>query len=144
MTAQDFPLASRWTQSERGPMPSSVLARITPMTPFGAVRLNMRAMTFFQKSRTLSPEVFSTIIANPVEIPAEKTREWLLKQHPGDCPVFVSWRAELALETSWHIITDYWDAFCYPSSDDLAVWPENEQWVLAYYHNETFEFGRKR
>jgi len=46
----------------------------------------------------------------------------------------------LAIETTWSIFTEYWDAFCYPSSDDVTVVPVTGSWRLVYYHYEQFEF----
>ena len=143
MTAQEFPLAWRWTQSEHGVMPLHVLAAIVPLAASEAAQRNERSLTFYQQSRILSPSVFRTIISQRAEIPAAEARAWLLQQQPTDVSVVVSWQPDLAVRTTWHVFTDYWDSFCYPSSDDVAVWPESEQWVLAYHHYELFEFGRK-
>jgi len=38
----------------------------------------------------------------------------------------------------------YWDDFCYPGSDDVAISPEDDSWLLFYFHEEMFEFGQRR
>jgi hypothetical protein len=143
MTAQEFPLAWRWTQSEHGIMPPHILARIVPLEASEAAQINERSLTFYQESRTLSPSVFGAIVSQRADIPVDEARAWLLEQQPSDLSVFVSWQHDLAVRTTWRVFVDYWDSFCYPSSDDVAVWPESEEWVLAYHHYELFEFGKK-
>ena len=145
MTAREFPLAWRSTQSEHGIIPAEVLARIIPLTATEADQCNQASLAFFQPNHTLSPALFGTIISRRNDnIPASECRTWLLDQQPADAPVVVSWQSDLGVRTTWYIFADYWDAFCYASSDDVIVWPEGKQWVLAYYHYELFEFGKNR
>ena len=126
-------------------MRSEVLARIVPLTAAEADQFNEESLSFFQPDHTLSPTLFGTIISQRNDhIPASEGRAWLFNQQRADTPVIVSWQPDLGVRTTWHIFADYWDAFCYPSSDDVAVWPEGKQWVLAYYHYELFEFGKDR
>jgi hypothetical protein len=35
-----------------------------------------------------------------------------------------------------------WDDFCFPSSDDVTVYPADERWLLEYAHREEFVFRR--
>jgi len=124
-------------------MPLHILAAIVPLAVSEAAQLNKRSLSFYQPSHTLSPSAFYEIVPQRADVPANELREWLLRQQPKDISVVVSWQANLAVRTTWRVFTEYWDSFCYPSSDDVAVWPVSEQWVLAYHHYELFEFGRK-
>ncbi|MFZ0828648.1 MAG: hypothetical protein WAO02_14610 [Verrucomicrobiia bacterium] len=143
MTAQEFPFAWRWPEAEPGVMSSNILASLVPLVTSEAVQLNERLLTFCLPSRRLAPAVFSVIVSRRAGNPADTARAWLLQRQPGDVPVFVSWKVDLAVRTTWRVFTDYWDSFCYLSSDGVVIWPESEQWALAFYQNELFEFGRK-
>lgn len=58
--------------------------------------------------------------------------------------VIVSWNDSRALLTSWQTFVDYWDDFCYPSSDDVTIWAPGSRWTLNYRHSESFDFGFAR
>ena len=82
-------------------------------------------------------------IAAPCENAAdvERTRDRLSDLPIGaDERIVVSWDTAVALETSWHTFTTHWEAFCYPSSDDVTISPLDERWVLCYHHWEAFSF----
>ncbi len=61
---------------------------------------------------------------------------------PRDERIVVSWSSDIALVTRWDTFLDHWDAFCYPSSDDVTVMPLRGGWALCYYHDELMEFSR--
>lgn len=66
---------------------------------------------------------------------------WLRHVQPDlHTRVYVSWSLDLAVETRWDIFTEYWDDFCYPSSDDVTVVPASGTWQLSYHHYEQFDF----
>ena len=70
---------------------------------------------------------------------------WLTLQQPrSEAEVILSWAPEVALRTSWAIFAKYWKEFCYPSSDDLVVFPSSGEWVLLYHHEEEFNFGTRQ
>ena len=143
MTVQEFPLAWRWTQSKHSILPPDILTAIVPLAVSEAEQLNKHSLSFFQPKRSLSPFVFREIAFRRADVSAGELRSWLLQQQPVDVSVVVSWQANLAVRTRWCVFADYWDSFCYPSSDDVTVWPASEQWALAYHHFEAVEFGRK-
>jgi hypothetical protein len=69
-------------------------------------------------------------------------RSWLRRIQPDmRVSVYVSWSEDLAIETSWSIFTEYWDDFCYPSSDNVTVVPIGGIWQLVYHHYEQFDFS---
>jgi len=55
--------------------------------------------------------------------------------------IVVEWDRVDVLETSWRTFRDYWDDFCYPSSDDVTICPVDGGWVLCYHHWERFSFS---
>jgi hypothetical protein len=71
-----------------------------------------------------------------------EVRQWLsaLPIMPA-ASVIVSWDATTALVAPWRLFVQRWADFCYPSSDDLTVFPLEGGWVLAYYHDERFEWA---
>ncbi len=62
---------------------------------------------------------------------------------PSD-PVIVSWDRQTAVITQWATFVRHWDAFCYPSSDDVTVWSPSDDWTLCYRHFQVLEIGRRR
>ena len=130
MTIQEFPLAWRWTQSSHTVLPPDVLARIRPLSSAEAARVH-------QSSRHPHSGAADSCSAEE----ESRARIWLRRVQPElRAGVFVSWSEDLAVETSWDIFTEYWDDFCYPSSDDVMVVPVAGSWRLIYHHYEQFEF----
>jgi hypothetical protein len=128
MTIQEFPLAWRWTQSSHAILPADVLARIRPLSQPDA------ALIYGRSSHQRAEDA--------VSYPAsDSTRSWLRNVQPDlATSVFVSWSEDLAVETTWEIFTEFWDDFCYPSSDDVSVIPVGGSWHLTYHHYEQFNF----
>ncbi len=56
--------------------------------------------------------------------------------------IVVLWKKDLAVRTTSEIFCNYWDDFCYPSSDDVSISPMNLNWLLFYQHDEYFCFGK--
>jgi hypothetical protein len=54
--------------------------------------------------------------------------------------ILVSWSPDCAVVTTPDIFIKYWEDFCYPSSDDVSIWPENNAWFLQFFHYEEFSF----
>lgn len=133
MDINDFPLAWRWTQPSHTVLPSNVLASLVPLQCDVADRLYRRG-----------EEVFSLAVASKVLHAADDpvaTRTWLqslpfLMQDR----VFLGWSRTLGVSVPWQSFVAYWDDFCYPSSDDLFVFPEVGSGALAWNHYGVFEF----
>lgn len=131
MTVQEFPLAWRWTQPSHSVLPPEVLGDIRPLSAADAALVSSAA-----PSRTASAVSHAASDTDTVEV-----SRWLRRVQPDLLArVYVSWNEELAVETSWGIFTEYWDDFCYPSSDDVTVTPVSGTWKLIYHHYEQFEF----
>ena len=129
MDAYSFPLAWRWIGETHSILPADVMARILPVD---SPTLRVADPLFG------SPEVIATESLEP-----DAVRLWLTKRRisPESC-VYVRWNVELAIQTEWSIFCEYWDDFCYPSSDDVEIWPVAPGWLLQYRHWEVFEFRR--
>ena len=130
MTIKEFPLAWRWTQSSRAVLPPEVLAGIRPLSPTEAAQVHKcSSFPHSGMADSCSAEDVASI------------RTWLRRVQP-DLParVFIGWSEDLAVETSWEIFTEYWDDFCYPSSDDVTIIPVIGSWRLIYHHYEQFKF----
>jgi len=107
-----------------------VLARIRPLSPAEAARVHESS------SVPHSGAVDSCSTKDGVTV-----QLWLRRVQPDlQARVFISWSEDLAVETSWDIFTEYWDDFCYPSSDDVTIIPVAGSWRLSYHHYEQFEF----
>ncbi len=74
----------------------------------------------------------------------EDAQRWLLSKVPlANSKVVVSWTNDLAVLVSWEVFCSYWNDFCYPASDDVAIFPLSEDWMLLYDHAEVFIFGKR-
>jgi hypothetical protein len=131
MSIQDFPLAWRWTQRSHSVLPPEVLKDIRPLSAAEAAGLGTAAAS--SRKSPVSHAASNT--------ETEEVSRWLRCVQPNlQARVYVSWTKELAVETTWDIFTDYWDDFCYPSSDDVTVVPVVGAWQLIYQHYEQFNF----
>ncbi len=73
---------------------------------------------------------------------AQISQELLAFETQLEMQVIVMWGPTVAVATPWRLFCSYWDDFCYPSSDDIRIFPRSERWFLAYTHNDFFTFGR--
>ena len=142
MRIEDHKLAWRWTDPAYAVLPGEVLAQMHPATQAEANASHVRSLSFLGTdglNATLQPTVIFT-----EELSPEAGANWLRQQHPyPDEPVWLSWEPSCALRTTWGIFLSYWPEFCYPSSDDLIVFPESEAWALLFHHEQEFHFGRR-
>lgn len=137
-----FPLAwrftdQRWDES-RGPLRRDLRPLRAPRAAEIQPRMTAACAAYHHGERV--PEIH---VPAPCEDAAdvERTRRALaaLPIEPG-ARVLVSWDERTALETSWRTFADHWEAFCYPSSDDVTIVPLDERWVLCFHHWEAFSF----
>ena len=144
MTIREHPLAWRWTDSAFAVLPDDVLAQMQPIEGREAEHLLQRSSQLLACDQ-LAPHEFATIVRHSADVSAEVGCRWLRERQPDlSLKVLVSWQRVSAVRTTWEIFTAHWDDFCYPSSDDVLVWPESERWALFYFHEQEFQFGRRR
>jgi hypothetical protein len=136
--AYTFGLAWRWTQPSHNVLPPEVMAQITPVS-------QAIAPPGVTARGELEQPLFDAIHRASADVPRDEGTTWL-RQLPVALSeqVIVRWDTLTAVRTTWEIFTAYWDDFCYPSSDDVEVFPESGGWLLLYHHWEEFEWGRRR
>jgi hypothetical protein len=133
MKIQEFPLAWRWTDSRYAVLPGEVLSCLRPLSAEETRRLIART----QKYQNFPGDLHSSEITNI------EGRDWLRQQNGRLLDIVsIVWGPGCALSTSWEIFIEYWDDFCYPASDDVTIWPDSEDWILFFSHEEQFRFIR--
>ena len=137
----DFPLLWRWTSPRYDLLAPAVLATIRPLRPDVAQELEPSATAWCSDRRTVEMEM--TICAEGDEQESVRARLVALGIDPRT-RIVLSWSADTAAATVWSTFLAHWDAFCYPSSDDVTIWAPGEEWVLCYQHFEIFQFSRSR
>ena len=139
---RQFPLAWRWTQASQAVFPDSVLAQLEPVEAGEAADVNVRNRSSLE-GQHLRDDLFRPIVHQDASTGAAS--EFLATLSIADAtPVCLSWDGATALRTTWTIFRQYWGDFCYPASDDVSIAPEDESWLLLYFHWEQFEFGIKK
>jgi hypothetical protein len=134
MKVQEFPLAWRWTDSRYAVFPDAVLSQLQPLG-------SREAQAAFERARDFQR---GSGVRGSADVSDDDGRAWLQTRHGSVRDIVtVSWSPECALRMSWQIFTEHWSDFCYPMSDDVAVWPDSERWVLFYHHEEQFEFVQR-
>lgn len=132
-----FPRRWRWTDERYRIFDAEELSRIRPLRVEKAWEICKRSSEFVSKETDLlSPELFEArkeIDTNS----GSDVSAWLADRQPiSNLEIVVSWDQECAVVTDWELFVRYWDDFCYPSSDDVMVFPVHESWVLDYRHYE--------
>jgi hypothetical protein len=133
-----FRLAWRWTHPSHNVLPADILAQIKPLEhtepPDGIGPRGELNQAGFADTRTTQTS------GSP-----ESVSRWLgqLDIKPSD-QITIHWDDQTAVETTWGIFAQFWDDFCYPSSDDVTVFPSGGSWILQYRHEESFEWARRQ
>ena len=144
MTIREHPLAWRWTNPKFALLPEIILGQMHPIDPNEAALLCTHSLTFADRDG-LSSDVFTITNLEAEGLSKESGCCWFrARQHNLSELVTLSWNQQTAIQTTWEVFTSYWDDFCYPSSDDVSIWPGSERWALLYHHYHRFEFGMRR
>ena len=142
----NFGLRWRWTEERGTLLPEAIEREIRPVKEETAARLLRHSLALYEDLRSATSkyqEVLSLGCGD--EVPVPKIAASLHEQLPVDGEqVVVSWDNSHAVHTLSGIFCRFWDDFCYPSSDDVMVWPQNEEWILVYWHYENFTLYRRR
>jgi hypothetical protein len=137
----DFPLLGRWTSRAHNLLPADALASIRPLAPAVAAEIAPHAAAACRGRAAAELEL---AISAEWDDPEPVRRRLEALGVARDTAVVLSWDASLAVLTRWDTFVRYWDAFCYPSSDDVTVWAPGGDWTLCYRHFQFIEFGRDR
>ncbi len=136
---EEFPLKWRWIDPNYCQMPKSDLNRIKPLTIESATIIGKKALSFSEdNSCSLSSQLFENIVS--AETDQTNIVHWLQSKLKIS-KIYISWNIDLAVITDVELFIRYWEHFCYPSSDDVSIWPFDESWVLSYCHYELFWYG---
>jgi len=136
-------LAWRWTRPSHSVLSPEELLQIGCLSVAAAEQMNREALGAVRRDGLLSPPTSDLRV---LRVPESGDRElvsgWLDGLPTGRArEVIASWSAETALLMPWSLFVRRWDDFCYPASDDVAVFPRDRAWVLVYHHDEAFEWG---
>ena len=132
-----FSLGWRFAPNRVGDLPVDVLLRIRPLTVG-------RAAAFAAFARTQCEEAAEFGMTLRSDDAPGAVREQLRALPPAAvAEVLISWDARTALVTDWQTFIAHWDDFCYPSSDNVTIWPLDASWTLCYRHYEIFQFSSR-
>ena len=140
---ESFPLKWRWTDLRWNKLPDDALNAIQPLSESKTRELCQHSLAFEDQSGLIE-SLFETTArintsGNELEI-----RQWLIDRSSDlNQTVVVTWDNELAALVKWEVFCEFWDDFCYPSSDDVMIFPLSGEWMLSYSHDEYFIYGAK-
>jgi len=141
---RDFGLQWRFTEESHSLLAQEDLSLTQPLTRTKAAEFNEHSLECLGNA-TLLRSKFTDIESLIVSDDHESVRAWLQsKAIAPETRIAVSWDKANCVTTLWRIFCKYWDDFCYPSSDDVLVWSQEEDWVLYYCHHEIFEYGTRK
>lgn len=128
-----FALRWRWCDPKYNVLPADALEQIRPLAAAKAAELDSLGRSLIDSIPT-TPAEFDT--SNKAD-----ARKWLTTTLPTiNSAVLVSWNRDAAVQTTLAVFIEYWDDFCYPSSDDVVVTPIVGDWLLFYMHTEKLLF----
>ena len=125
--------AWRWRDPKFDVLPDDVLQSIRALR-------RERARQCFQQSLSIDRWIRDRP-AREIEIDAlDETlvSEWLRECDLDTEMVIASWSEDEALYLPWAVFSEHWSSFCYPSSDDVTVWPPDQRWGLSFSHSGVF------
>lgn len=133
-----FRLSLRWIDF----MPQDDYFRIHPVNPLKA-KVFWEHVTGFLEKGQLNPALFQVEPQFDASGEPGPVSDWLLQRDSSVSQfVLLFWDESTAVLTEWEIFIQYWDDFCYPSSDDVIIYPLSGKWLLLYDHEEILQFGR--
>lgn len=138
-----FHMKWRFTDSRYDLLPADHLAQILPVAAADARELNLRIRAAELTTRPFC-SVERTAINESADELAEgsRIRDWLYRRGvPFQQRIWLSYGGDSAVETTWKMLVEYWNAFWYPSSDDLVVVDESFRWVLTFHHEGGVAFA---
>ena len=133
---EEFELFWRWADEGHNILPDNILQLIHPLSLTKSAEYHQKSLLFLPSMK--SGKYFDC------EIGDEQTKEWLLSLGLIDSTeIVISWAEKICVVTTIGVFIQYWDDFCYPSSDQALIWSEDNDWVLFYDDNNSFTLSTK-
>lgn len=141
---EKFKLKWRWTDEEYCLLSADELSRIHPLDTVSAREVWNRSLLLIDSGSEFSPnsQLFDSIETIDTNN-SSAVASWL-KSKMSSGNIIVSWQRDMAVKTTTDLFIKYWDEFCYPSSDDVSIWPETENWVVHFWHYEKACYGKAK
>ena len=141
---ETFELAWRWTDAKYALFSEEDLRSIRPLAPAAAQRI-AKPLESLVAPHGLAAESFANIEHTPASGDVESVTRWLQARVPDrDLSVYVVWwHGGHVVRVPWELFARRWNDFCYPSSDDVSVYPVTSGWMALYGHHEELWFGRE-
>lgn len=142
---ESFQYLWRWTDARYNLLPEEALAKIRPLRQAKAREAFERSAPWASRREGMLLPPYDLVEKQPTgSTEPRDVRLWLSARVADRAlGVIVSWEAETAVWTEWGVFVEYWDDFCYPSGDDILIWPVSEAWLAHYWHEEYFLFSRR-
>ncbi len=146
ISLKDFPLSWRWTNPKFNLLPQEILLKIKPFNEIVSKKIWKRSTEFAGDDTSFKPNHLLFEAPDKIETYSKDETdiiEWLSTRIPTT-KIIVSWQPNTAVFTDTEVFIQYWDDFCYPSSDDVSIWPIDEKWILHYWHEERFYYSKRK
>ncbi len=126
-------LAWRWTRASHLLLPEDEKKQIFSLSSSAALRAHAMA------SRLAKATAQDEKRLDVSSAPSGRVSMWLasLPVEQGAL-VVASWSSEVGIRVPWDLLVERWSVFCYPSSDDVDVFPLGCSWLLSYDHGDSF------
>ncbi len=125
-----FPLKWRWTSTSHALLSNEELNSIEPLSEQKATEFHNLLTLLFKKQSNLPYKEMSAESSTIVN--------WLTKYILVDIFIFLSCNSSTAIRIPTSLFIQRFDDFCYPSSDDIFIYPESGKWILEYHHHDMF------
>ena len=128
-----FPLLWRWNQQSHALLSIEELSSIEPLTELKAKELQNLLVPLAEESNSKPIEKINSESLN--------VNEWLSNHLANDETVFLSWDESTAIRLPSQLFILRNDDFCYPSSDDIFIYPRSGKWLMQFHHFELYTWN---
>lgn len=140
----DFALNWRWTDPHYCMMPLNDIGQIYPVDEESSKYIWDESLLLIDDHDELAVPNDKFLKCELADIDQiVDVIDWL-KQRLPKCDVVINWQPDCSVITNTALFIRYWDDFCYLSSDDVSIWPEDQSWVLHYHHSNVFVYGSSK
>ena len=142
ISMDEFSLKWRWDNESHCLLSNDELCQISPLSPTSSQQVWEKSLGFVdsKKDYELRTDLFDSI--ETIDATSDNDVERWLRTRMGKNEIFVSWDRGTAVITSSDVFIQHWNDFCYPSSDDVTIWPKDISWVIQYRHHEQYSYGQ--